>query len=193
MKEKVCCRCNETKSTDAFYKYPRSKDGLAYHCRDCQKAYRQSEKGRAITRRAMKKGLLDGSIVAANRDRRGRDIQYSIKIRLRDRMYHALRGKVKSDKTSKLLGCSIDELIRHIESQFTEGMTWENRGEWHIDHIIPCAKFDLVKSEQQRICFNWRNLQPLWAEENRIKSDNYEGIVPQTIGELELIIKKRKK
>jgi hypothetical protein len=49
---------------------------------------------------------------------------------------------------------------------FTEGMSWDNYGEWHIDHILPCSSFDLADIEQQKICFNYKNLQPLWAEDN---------------------------
>lgn len=66
--------------------------------------------------------------------------------------------------------------------QFEPGMTWENYGtEWHVDHIVPCSYFDLTDPEQQRICFNYRNLQPLWAKDNLEKSnsvsDNVEELV----------------
>jgi len=66
----------------------------------------------------------------------------------------------------ELVGCSIEELMKHIESQFTDGMSWENQGEWHIDHVRPCASFDLTDEQQQRECFHYTNLQPLWAEDN---------------------------
>ena len=77
----------------------------------------------------------------------------------------------KKDSTIELLGCSIDELKIHLQNQFKEGMTWQNHGEWHIDHIIPCAAFDLSKKENCLKCFNYKNLQPLWAHENLSKSD----------------------
>lgn len=70
-----------------------------------------------------------------------------------------------------MIGCSIEELKQYLEKQFKEGMTWDNYGEWHIDHIIPCAAFDLTKEEEQLKCFNYTNLQPLWAEENEKKGD----------------------
>lgn len=78
------------------------------------------------------------------------------------------KGARKSDTTIKLLGCSYAEFIPHFEKQFKPGMTWENRGllGWHIDHIRPCANFDLTDPEQQRICFHFTNLQPLWAADN---------------------------
>ena len=59
----------------------------------------------------------------------------------------------------------------YIESKFKEGMTWENYGTWHLDHIYPCSKFDLTKEEEQRICFHYSNLQPLWASQNMSKSN----------------------
>lgn len=63
------------------------------------------------------------------------------------------------------------ELKKYLESQFKEGMSWENYGiEWHIDHIVPCSFFDLSNEDHQRICFNWRNLQPLWKKDNLSKN-----------------------
>jgi hypothetical protein len=67
----------------------------------------------------------------------------------------------------------LDQLVKHLEKQFKNGMTWENRGfnGWHIDHIIPISSFDLTDIEQQKICFHYSNLQPLWAKENILKSN----------------------
>jgi hypothetical protein len=66
----------------------------------------------------------------------------------------------------KLVGCSIIFLKRYLQKQFTVGMTWKNYGKWHVDHKIPCCQFDLSKESEQRKCFHWTNLQPLWAREN---------------------------
>lgn len=101
------------------------------------------------------------------------DIHFRIKKRLQNRILIALKRNKKSDSTMKLVGCSLQELKQHIEKQFKLGMTWNNynyRG-WHIDHIIPCASFDLSKEEEQKKCFHYTNLQPLWAEENIKKSN----------------------
>jgi hypothetical protein len=80
---------------------------------------------------------------------------------------------------SKLLDCDGTFLRQHIESQFTEGMTWDNygqgKGKWNMDHIIPCASFDLNDIEQQKICFRWSNIQPMWALENMSKGSLYNG------------------
>ena len=79
----------------------------------------------------------------------------------RARLLAALKGKSKSASTIKLLGCTIEELRRHIESKFEPWMTWENHGLWDVDHIKACFHFNLVDPEQQRACFNWSNLQPM--------------------------------
>ena len=90
---------------------------------------------------------------------------------LRARLRQALKGTCKSARTLELLGCTVEELRAHLEAQFKPGMTWENQGRygWHIDHIKPCASFDLTDLEQQRACFHYTNLQPLWAAENLSK------------------------
>lgn len=102
------------------------------------------------------------------------DIGFKILQRCRARLYKAVKGYVKSARTQELIGCSVEHLLNHLESQFEEGMTWENYGEWHIDHIIPCASFDFTKEEEQFKCFNYKNLQPLWAEDNFRKNDKIE-------------------
>ena len=81
--------------------------------------------------------------------------------------------KSKKSKFKKILGIEIDEFIKHIESQFTIEMSWDNRGyeTWHIDHIRPCESFDLSDKDQQLVCFNYRNQQPLSAKENLKKND----------------------
>ena len=100
-----------------------------------------------------------------------RKINPNFKIRadIARRILLALKGKNKSKKTIELLGCTIEELWTHLENKFTEGMTRENHGKWHVDHIMPCASFDLTDPEQQEKCFHYTNLQPLWALDNARK------------------------
>lgn len=71
----------------------------------------------------------------------------------------------------ELIGCELSTLKEHLESQFKPGMSWENYGDWHVDHIRPCSSFDLTKNEEQQKCFHYSNLQPLWAHENLKKSN----------------------
>mgnify|MGYP003151699782 FL=1 len=90
----------------------------------------------------------------------------------RSRMYQVLRGLKKSAPTLKLLGVpNIEFLWQHLIKQFQPGMTRENYGLWHVDHIIPCASFDFSDPEQQKKCFHYTNLQPLWAIDNMRKSN----------------------
>ena len=81
-------------------------------------------------------------------------------------------GGKKQSKTFELLGYSVEDLKKHLESQFKDGMSWSNHGKfgWHIDHILPCASFDLTNPEEQKKCFHYSNLQPLWWNENLAKS-----------------------
>ena len=103
------------------------------------------------------------------RERKKTDPNFRLRIVLRKRIYNALKQKVKSKRTMELLGCTIEELWTNIESQFKKGMTRENHGQWHIDHVKPCASFDLTDPKQQEQCFHYSNLQPLWALENLSK------------------------
>ena len=97
------------------------------------------------------------------------DFNYKLIHTIRVRVKDVLRGHSKSDSTINMLGCTINELWIHLEKQFKQGMTRENHGKWHIDHIIPCSSFDLTKPEEQAKCFHYTNLQPLWASENLAK------------------------
>ena len=99
-------------------------------------------------------------------ERKKTDPNFKLRITLRQRIQKALKGLNKSNRTRELLGCTIDELWTHLESKFTDGMTRENHGKWHVDHIKACSKFDLTDPKQQQICFHWSNLQPLWALDN---------------------------
>jgi len=94
--------------------------------------------------------------------------------RLANNLRSRLRAAVlyKSNSTLVLVGCSIEFLMGWLEKSFTEGMTWNNYGEWHIDHIIPCAAFDLTIEENQMKCFHYTNLQPLWAIDNIMKGSS---------------------
>jgi hypothetical protein len=97
------------------------------------------------------------------------DLDYRLKNLARNRVRSALRGASKSARTMELIGCPVETLKAHLQKQFLPGMTWENYGKWHVDHIHPCASFDLTNPAEQRICFNYSNLQPLWAKDNLSK------------------------
>lgn len=113
------------------------------------------------------------SVASYNKKRIKTDPAYKLRVNLRRRVQLAINGQNKSAPTMRLLGCTAEQARQHLESQFADGMTWNNYGlyGWHVDHIIPCASFDLTDPEQQRQCFHYTNLQPLWAKDNLRKSD----------------------
>lgn len=93
---------------------------------------------------------------------------------LRSRLSKALSRKQKTVSMGEYLGCSLDELRTHIELQWQPGMSWENYSVngWHVDHVKPLNMFDLTDPRQLKEACHYTNLQPLWAKENRSKSDN---------------------
>lgn len=96
------------------------------------------------------------------------DIQYKLLHNLRSRIKNVLKGIAKDSTTMRLIGCTLKEFQEHIESKFTEEMSWEKvlDGSIHIDHIKPCSRFDLTNPLEQKECFHYTNLQPLWAIDN---------------------------
>ncbi len=118
---------------------------------------------------------------ANKKKKRLEDTDYKLKENISGRILRAIKyqGTYKSYSSIKLLGCTIQKAREHLEKQFQPGMTWKNHGlkGWHIDHKIPCASFDLTDSEEQKACFNYMNLQPLWWQDNLSKGNklNYKG------------------
>ena len=145
----------------------RSTDEYKIKHAESERMFRKTGKGKEIKYRYEKKRYKS-------------DIQYRLRTNLRRRFLNILR-KMKLTKkgiTKDLLGCSWLTLKTHLEKKFynrkknNEKMSWENYGKWHIDHIRPISKFNLlIKTEQFKAC-NYKNLQPLWAEDNIEKSDS---------------------
>lgn len=197
---KTCSKCRALKLESDFSKRSVSLDGLAYMCKPCVSAYDSSRSQATEARRQSKRTWRESNVETdrevkrvwsrSNRSkiqnrisrRYGTDPAYRTLLILRARVGVALRGLGvrKSGPTIALLGCTVPHLRAHLESLFKPGMTWENHGPvWHIDHIKPCAAFNLTDPEQQRICFHWTNLQPLFALDNLRKSDNYDPRSPE--------------
>lgn len=110
------------------------------------------------------------------------DLQFRLACNLRGRLRRALTKRYKAGSAIRDLGCSIEQLKSWLMYQFQPGMTWDNYGEWHIDHVKPLSSFDLTDREQLLEACNWYNLQPLWAWENLRKSDKYGALVPAAAG-----------
>jgi hypothetical protein len=94
--------------------------------------------------------------------------------RMSSRINQVLKGGKLGRKWSTITGFSAEELKNHLESKFTNGMSWGNIGKWHIDHIIPVSFFEFSSTDdvEFKMCWRLENLQPLWAEDN-LKKQNF--------------------
>ncbi|HUS51736.1 MAG TPA: hypothetical protein VMZ91_16330 [Candidatus Paceibacterota bacterium] len=192
METKHCSRCQKIKIIEKFHKTKTHQDGYSSWCKNCMKRYRKEyyEKNKKITQKYNKKWLKDNKDKRKKylktwyktykkrrnrllKEKRKTDIGFKLTHNLRVRLSITLKRNNKSITTKKMIGCSIDYLKRHLKKQFKKGMTWENYGKWHVDHIRPISSFDLSKKDEQRKCFNYKNLQPLWAEENLRKGGKF--------------------
>ena len=97
---------------------------------------------------------------------------YRMKINLRNRIRDFLKSDLESKRTKEIVGLDKENFKFYIENKFTEGMSWENYGEWHIDHIKPLYEANDV--EEVLLLNHYTNLQPLWAEDNLKKNRKYD-------------------
>lgn len=175
---KRCSTCTEWKPLLEYSIKKSRSDGLCDKCRSCWVVYRRE---RAQKDKDYRKANRD-KVNAWNRTRYNRSkenqtdvyTQRRVKENIARRLRLLLKGQ-KSQTTSDLLGCSVEGLKAHLESTWTEGMSWDNYGTrgWHIDHVIPCSAFDQDDEFERRACWNYRNLRALWGDENLAKSDAY--------------------
>lgn len=102
------------------------------------------------------------------KNRYNTDLNYRLRVIIRNRLRTALKNNFKSGRTLELLGCSIDAFREYIESKWTDNMSWENHTTdgWHIDHIKPLDSFDLSDPEQLKLASHYTNMQPLWWSDN---------------------------
>lgn len=99
------------------------------------------------------------------------DIPYLLKKNLRNRFKQALKNNYKAGSAVKLLGISIVEFKQYLEILFQPGMTWNNYGDWHIDHIFPLSGGDLADINFLKMVCHYTNLQPLWEKDNLSKGN----------------------
>lgn len=153
----------------------RAKDPDAYDAKQrdttqrCRDKHRQNGTGdpNGVKWAANNRGKVNGR----RRTRYATDPKYRIACCLRARLSTAFRRRNsrKITTTLDLTGCTLDDLVAHLSSRFTAGMTLENYGEWEIDHITPICSFDLEDVAQVQRCFHYTNLQPLWSADNAAK------------------------
>lgn len=160
---------NNPEKTRAYRRNWRQKNSEQVKAAEAQ--YKKTNRAKiAVTERAWREKNRERLRKQARERRkiRRQDPAFRLERNLRKRVYRALRGHIiKSDRTVALIGCSFAALRIHLARQFQSEMSWENYGPvWHVDHIKPCAKFDLSDPAQQRECFHYTNLQPLRALDN---------------------------
>ena len=157
---KLCLHCKEKKPILEFQKEPLfdkigAKDGLRVWCDDCYEKIK-------------KKFHLRSNKYSTRyvKERKRVDPLFKFTSNIRGRTYAAFKAKYwkKDSPTERLLGCTYNEAFKHISSQFTEGMTWDNYGDWHVDHIIPLSSAGT--KERLKELAKYTNLQPLWAADN---------------------------
>ena len=194
---KVCVKCGVEKNKEEhFYKRDGVGDEFRNDCIEChlksKKIY--SNENSQHRRGYMKQYRLDNpnkhkewklenpeKIKINHKKRMDNDPQYRLQVSIRKLILLSLsrKGYSKKSNTKKILGIDYNGFMKHIESQFKDGMSWDNRGEWHLDHIIPVS---LGKTEEEIIKLNhYSNFQPLWREDNLKKSnkvlDEYKHLV----------------
>ena len=147
--------------------------------KDERAAYKLSHKAEITKYRAeyyrMNKTKETKRHVEYKRKRYHNDIDFKLTELLRSRLRLALKRDSKSGSAVGDLGCSIRQFKLYIENQFESGMSWDNYGEWHLDHVQPLSSFDLTDRSQFITACNWLNYQPLWASDNIRKGALIQG------------------
>lgn len=147
--KKKCKGCNEIKDISNFQNDPRMKLGVKSKCGTCTQD--------------IKRNYVKDKKINDPRYKR----ECKLRIRLRNLVKNNISGKTyKGNSYNKFIGCTVNQLVKYLESKFTENMSWKNHGEWHIDHIEPCTIFNLLDEKEQQRCFHYTNLQPLWGIDN---------------------------
>jgi len=181
-----CCRENDrtragTEKRLASRRAEYKRNAVKYNTYD-KKRYKENpeRKERNLAWKEANREYHNAASVQYTLNRLKTDPAYRLQYVCRRRLLSALKaqGARKCGKLVDLVGCTPQELRDWLESQFAPGMSWDNHGVhgWHVDHIRPCASFDLTDPAQQRECFHYTNLQPLWAKENRAKWDRLDWV-----------------
>lgn len=174
---RLCKVCEETKRLYDFPKNTGSGRHCGHVCKTCKsrRSARKLKKPARVPMTREEQLRRKAEYKRIYRARPGYRIDRNISEVVRRYLRRMKKGKPPGGWT-QLVGYTLKELLSHLESQFADGMTWSNYGEWHIDHIRPKASFDFTgdADEQFLECWALSNLQPLWAEDNIKKGAMYE-------------------
>jgi hypothetical protein len=182
----ICKRCNIDKDLNDFHKKKSSKTGYQIYCKFCSKKmvnnHYSLNKEEIIERKReyrdtdeykINSKIYEKFYKERRKVKRRNNINYRISMSIRDIVRRCLKykGDNKKLKTFDILGYKTNDLKKRLECQFKDGMSWENYGEWHIDHKKPISKFD--KKTNLKIINSLCNLQPLWAKDNLSKGNKF--------------------
>lgn len=171
---KICRKCKENKTIDNYYVCIKFVDGYDKNCKECRcnkEKERYLENAEEIKERNLdyyynNKPKRREWVRKRQKERMETEPMFVMKRRLRNRLWYALKNKgwKKNSKLGDYIGCDYETLVKHLEAQFKDGMSWERQAEIHVDHIIP---LDSAKTEEEllKLC-HYTNLQPLWGREN---------------------------
>jgi hypothetical protein len=190
MEKKTCSKCKIEKDVCEFRKSSKMKNGLQSECKSCAKLRYELNREENLIKKKIyseknkeKKSEYDKEYRLKNRIKKNEYIRnYRKKRRLVDptfRIIESMRSRLKNffksnniqnyNKTFNIVGCSPQELKEYLEKKFTDEMSWDNYGQWHIDHKIPLSSA-ISDDEVYKLC-HYTNLQPLWSEDNIKKSN----------------------
>jgi hypothetical protein len=190
MQTKICSKCQEEKEVCEFYNNKDRFDGKRPECKVCSNKqstlYNQKNKEKV---NGIKQKYVDNNKEKVKQSKKewfdknpdyqnnwsyiksNTDVLFKLKKNMRSRLGLFLKDRnvTKNNKTFHIIGCSPEFLKEYLEKQFVINMSWENRNEWHIDHVIPLSSAKTEK-EIYKLC-HYTNLQPLWVEDNLKKSN----------------------
>jgi hypothetical protein len=162
---KQCSDCLETKLLNQFYKHKRYKDGYRNQCIKCH-----SNRW---------KNYYKNGYNAVLKEKVTSDIIYKLKQCQKSYIHQQLKKSnlKKSDRVSKYIGCSINNLKTWLEYQFSKDMNWNNQSiYWQLDHIIPLSLFNLHDEHERKLAFNWTNIQPYKKQDNLQKYNKFRPV-----------------
>ena len=159
--EKQCSKCLQYKDASLFWADKSRKDGLQDRCKECKRGEPVNKEKRKET----SKKWREANSERHQASKKAWNEKNKHKVAWRTLLRNSIKSKSKkTNKTEVLLGYSAEEFKLHIESLWQEGMSWENHGEWHIDHIIPINNFP--ENTPPSVVNSLKNLRPIWATEN---------------------------
>lgn len=184
-RQKVCADCREAKTKAYNCAYiaenleeirKKRREGMRRSRADEPEKFRERDRqwrqrNRSVISQKRRSPEYREKAAARLRKRYTSDPAFAVHARMASAVYQAIRGRKSGRKWEALVGYSVDDLMAHLERQFSPGMSWENMGEWHIDHITPKAAF-IYKSDDDpefRACWALANLRPLWKGDNQKK------------------------